>query len=490
MIPYRTINNGLKFCSLALIFALSSCSKDYLEVVPSGEPTIENFYKSPVDAEQALTAAYSPMREMYARENFGAANANDLVFGDIGTDDILKGGARVNDGPHLYEKEIYSLTTSNSAVEKLWQVNYKGVLYANLVLANVPSIEFEDEERKKDIIAEAHFLRAYYYFDLVNTFGGVPIIDTPLEPGEYNVARSSTEETYRFIEEDLKKAISELPSRFDNGAEFLGHADIGAALGLMMRVALYQNKMDQVKTYGEQLIELPYVLADYATIFEPSGEWNTGSIFEINFSSNSDKLGTLIPRMIGARKKGGVGFSQIKEDLRNEFEPNDPRFDASFYNVPGGYGTEWYIKKYSITPFSENPKPSVGGNGNSGNNIRILRLSDAYLMYAEAIYNTDPTTAINYVNKVRQRARGDNDASVVPDLDGSLNGQALLDAIYHERRVELAGEGFRYHDLIRTDRAEALLGPLGFKKGLHEIMPIPLSQIDLSQGVLVQNPGY
>ncbi|WP_139062132.1 RagB/SusD family nutrient uptake outer membrane protein [Ochrovirga pacifica] len=465
----------------------TSCTDEYLEISAYGTPVESSFYKTPEDAEQALNAAYSPTREMYGKENFWAGFSTDICFGDAGTDDMLKGGANPADNIHLFEKENYNITSSNVAVSRIWQVNYKGILYANLVLKHIPAIEFTDEERKKEILAEAYFLRAYYFFDLVNTYGGVPIVDKPLKVGEFNLPRATKEETYAFIEEDLKKAIADLPSRFNKGTDYLGHADKGAALGLMMRVSLYQNKMNQVKTYGEQFLTLPYTLPEYDKIFKQEGEWNSGSVYEINFATNTSNVGTSIPRYLTVRSEKGYGFMQIKEDLRNEFEPNDPRFDASFYNVPGGYGTEWYNKKYSWAPHSDYAFPTVGGINNSANNIKVIRLSDVFLMYAEAIYDTDPLTAIEYVNKVRRRARGNELPTVVPDLPLTLSGQALLDAIYHERRVELAGEGFRYHDLIRTGRAEAILGPLGFQAGKHEVMPLPFDQIQLSQGVLEQN---
>ncbi|NJB82152.1 RagB/SusD family nutrient uptake outer membrane protein [Wenyingzhuangia aestuarii] len=486
---YSKLIKTIKYSSIVLLAGLTSCNDDYLEVGAYGTPLLENFYETPTDAEQGLNAAYSPMREMYGVENFLASNSNDFLFGDIGTDDILKGGARVNDGPQLFEKETYTLQTSNNSIRAVWDVSYKGVLYANLVLQKVPPITFDDPDQKKQILAEARFLRAYYYFDLVNSFGGVPLIDEPLEPGKYAVPRATEAAIYTFIEDDLKIAIQDLPSRFTKGAEYLGHADKGAALGLMMRVSLYQNKMSQVQTYGEQFLLLPgYELeADFGTIFNPEGEWGTGSVFEINYASNTSKLGSRLTHMMTPRSKGGIGFGQIKEDLRNEFEPNDPRHDASFYNVTGGYGTEWFNRKYSWDPYSNYSKPNVGGAGNSDTNIRVLRLADVYLMYAEAIYDTDPATAVEYVNKVRTRARGTALPTVVPDLPLTLSGQPLLDAIYHERRVELAGEGLRYHDLIRTGRAAAILGGQGYQSNKNEIMPIPFNQVQLSQGVLTQN---
>ncbi|WP_366182433.1 RagB/SusD family nutrient uptake outer membrane protein [Flavobacterium ovatum] len=484
----NSIKKYLNYCTLILVAGVVSCADNYLEVDSYGAPVLENFYKTPLDAEQALNAAYSPMREMYGVENFWGVMGTDIIFGDIGTDDFIKGGNRLVDNLPLYQKETYDIPTSNIAIEQIWKVNYKGILYANLILEKVPSIEFTNANRKKEIIAEAHFLRAYYFFDLVNTFGGVPLVDKVLAAGEYNIPRSTKSEIYAFIEAELQKTIADLPSRFSKDLSYLGHADKGAAIGLMMRVSLYQNKMGQVKTYGEQLFLIPqYELVEYKTIFEPEGEWNSGSIFEINFSSNTSVLGTGITQRISPKSKKGGGFMQAKEGLRNEFEPNDPRYLATFYNVSGGYGTGWYVKKYSWAPFSNNPSPTIGGNNNSANNIRVIRLADAYLMYAEAIYNIDPVTSVKYVNKVRTRARGAQPLTVVPDLPETLNGQALLDAIYHERRVELAGEGFRYQDLLRTNRVDAILVPLGFVKGKHEVMPIPYSQVTLSKGILKQN---
>ena len=486
---YNNIQRYIKYGLPAIMIAIVSCT-DELDSEAYGEPVLENFYTNPVQAEQALVAAYSSMSER-AGSNFWGTMGNDVIFGEIGTDDFIKGGRTAENNTPLLERDTWTISTSSQIIEQMWKVNYKGILFTNLVIENVPNIDFDDEERKKEILAEAHFLRAFYYFDLVNSFGGVPIIDKPLSIGEFNVPRSTKEESYTFIEDDLKIAIADLPSRLNRDANYTGRADKGAALGMMMRVLLYQNKMAQIETYGNQLFALGFQLTpDYTTIFQPEGEWNSGSLFEINFSSDASILGTGIPRRVNPNSNKGGGFVQAREDLRNEYEENDPRFDATLFFKDANYGTDWYVRKYSWAPYSNYELPAIGGNNNSANNIRIIRLSDAYLMYAEAIYNSDPTTAIEYVNKVRTRARGTAAATVVPDLPNSLTGQDLLDAIYHERRVELAGEGFRFHDLVRTDRAGALLSPYGFTQGTNEIMPLPINEITLSNGVLTQNPNY
>ncbi|NIJ43909.1 hypothetical protein FHR24_000348 [Wenyingzhuangia heitensis] len=476
---------------IVLLLTVTSCSDDYLDVDAYGKPVTENFYKTPEDMDQALGAAYYPMSEQYT--SYQQVWSSDLFMGDIGTDDHLKGGLKLGDVPFLLQKQQFNLTPSNPYLEARWRIQFNGILYANLILDKIDAVEFDDAERKKELKAEAYFLRAYYYFYLVNFYGGVPLYDTALSFDEVNLARATEEETYAFIEEDLKKAIQDLPSRFDKGSEYLGHADKGAALGLMMRVSLYQNKMDQVKTYGEQLFMIPYDLVDLTSIFQPEGEWNTESIFEINYSSNTSKLGTSVPKQMMPRtpEDKGFGFSQIKEDLINAYETGDPRLDAYYYSISDSsiYGTGWYNRKYSWAPFSNYQKPTVGGLLNSEENVRVIRLADAYLMYAEAIYTTNPTTAIEYVNRVRTRARENGGAgNLIPaDLPLTLTGDTLRDAIYKERRLELAGEGLRFYDLLRTGRASTVLSGLGFQSGKNEVMPIPYSQIQLSKGVLTQN---
>jgi hypothetical protein len=252
--------------------------------------------------------------------------------------------------------------------------------------------------------------------------------------------------------------------------------------------------MQKVKSTAEQIFAITQygLTPNFADIFQPTGEWNNESIWEISAGSFADNRGSLMARFISPRNRGGVGFGQIKNDLRAAFAANDPRLNASFYNVTGNpYGTNWYNRKYSYAPFSNYQRATVGAAVPNGpHNFRVVRLADIFLLYAEAVHTSDPLLAIDYVNRIRRRARGNNPSTVVPDLPSNLTGQSLLNAIYLERRLELAGEGHRFFDLIRTGRAASVLGPLGFKTGIHERMPIPELQISLSNGVLVQNNGY
>ncbi|PWJ58019.1 putative outer membrane starch-binding protein [Dyadobacter jejuensis] len=477
---------------LGATFLTMVACEEKLDLTPYGQPVEQTFYKTEQDAIQAINAAYYPLREI------GQGWRNDLVVGDIGTDDAIKGGVNVEDNGGLLEKETYRLTSANATLALRWKANYQGIYYANIVLDKVPSIDMS-EDLKKRILGEAHFLRAFYHFDLVKLYGGVPLGDKIL-PIDGKFAKASKEEIYAFVEAEFNLAKENLPLKSKNVGVNKGRADKGAAIGMMVRVSAYLNKMDKVRQYAEELFALnEYSLdPDFGAIYQPTGEWGPGSIFEINYYPSNDPgwlqgQGNLTATAAGPRTIGGWGFGQLKQDLLDEFETGDPRKEASTYLVGGqAYGTGIFNRKYSYTPYSKYEYAKVGSIPTNGpHNYRILRLADVYLMYAEAQYALgNETVAREYVNKVRTRARGDQPASVLPNLAASVSGQDLIDAIYHERRVELAGEGLRYWDLIRTGRAEKVLGPLGFKKGLNEVFPLPIADIILSDGVLVQNPGY
>ena len=160
-----------------------------------------------------------------------------------------------------------------------------------------------------------------------------------------------------------------------------------------------------------------------------------------------------------------------------------------FTKAATGFDHDYYSKKYFVSR-SEHEEINIGDpNMNGEPNDRLIRYADLLLMHAEAAYyNGQELVALTSLNLVRERARRNAEAGVLPDV--TATGQALLDAILHERRVELGLEGHRFFDLVRQGRANEVLGPLGFQSGTHELFPIPQQQIDLSSGVLTQNPGY
>lgn len=494
------MKKGIYILGMLLILIGACKSDEFLDTTPYGVAvdTPGAFFRNQDDALLAINATYRNLRQRYA------AFAGDYGYGNIGTDDAWKGGGNPADNESLAQKENYTITPTIGEITDRWGQSYQGILNANKVLENVPGIDM-DEALKTRIIGEAYFLRAVYYMDLAKWFGGVPIYPKNLvTPAEYlDVPRSTEEETWAFVEENLLEALSRLPKKSEYEAADIGRATQGAALGFLVRANALQNDLPQVKQYSEQLFDLgEYSLAPtYKEIWQSTGENGPGSIFEVQFTEagqgwGSITLGSASGTAFGPRQGNdnyaGWGFVQARQELLDEFETDDPRLDHSLFFVPNQeYGpldadnNAYFGKKVAYAPFTDYPIPAVPTDGS--NNWRVLRLADIYLMYAESIYQSDPNTAMEYVNRIRQRAREGNNA-LLPDITG-LSGQVLLDAIYHERRVELNLEGLRFHDLIRTNR-KSILEQYGFQVGKNEKMPIPQAEIDNYGGRLPQNEGY
>ncbi len=367
---------------------------------------------------------------------------------------------------------------------------------------------------RQRILAEAKFLRAYYYFELVTMYGGVPLVDKVLAPSEYNQPRAAADAIWAFIEQDLQEAVAVLPRKSEYGAQDLGRATHGAALGLLTRAYLYQSKWMEAQAAAEELVGSgEYSLAeDFHRIFRKAGENGPGSIFEIQRSPlgggywgdvNGANEGNLTNIYQIARGTfGGWGFNIPTQDFVDAFEPGDPRLKSTvfmegdtmgdrgvFTKSATGQDHDYYAKKYFVSR-SEHESINIGDplmNGES--NDRIIRYSDLLLMHAEAAYhNGQEDVARASLNAVRERARRHAAPGVLPDVTAS--GPALLEAIYHERRVELGLEGLRFFDVVRQGRGPEVFGPLGFMSGRHEVFAIPDQQIALSNGILTQNPGY
>lgn len=471
-----------------LILSLNSCSEDSLDLEPYGVGLTKNFYKTPEDVTLAINGAYFPMKRTC--DVFDG----DYGIASVGTDEVMKGGSSASDQPALTQIETYNVDGNNPSLYTRWTQNYQGIFYVNTFFENVDNVEGVDEDLKNRLLGEAYFLRAYYYFDLVKLFGDVPLMLNTLQVDEFNTqTKNPASEIYAQVIKDFETAIPLLPNKSEYAASDMGRATKGAAIGMLVRVSAYLKNMQDVKKYAEDLFALnEYTIegVPYASIFQPEGENGANSIFEVQFHSSEDNgwrkgQGNLIATAFGPRAnslgRGGWGFNQAKQELLDEFETGDPRKDATFYEVPEQpYGSGWFIRKYSYAPYSNYQFPAVGGASNGPHNWRVLRLADVYLMYAEATYALgDEDTAREYVNKVRARARGENN-DILPDVANTVTGQNLLDAIYHERRVELAVEGLRRYDIIRQDLATDILAPKGFAVGTDEIFPVPQSEIDLN----------
>jgi tetratricopeptide (TPR) repeat protein len=350
-----------------------------------------------------------------------------------------------------------------------------------------------------------------FYFNLVRAYGDVPKITTTNPP--LQIGRSPKAEIYNeIIFPDLEFAAANLPEKSAYAAEDLGRATRGAAKALLAQVYLFEGDFQQAEKYALEVIQSgEYMLdPDFGYEFSVAGEHGTGSVFEIsaipaaNFQLGGNQAGET--QGIRGTPNRGWGFNRPSYDLITFFEEGDPRLDATVV-FPGDTLDGTPIIGDSSTPdttYTDNTEteireietynqkiytPGSTTEESWGHNVRVIRYAEVLLIAAEALNeNGKQQQALEYLNRVRERARGGN-PDVLPDIT-TTNQQVLRQAVYQERRAELALEGQRFFDLVRTGRAVEVLGPLGFEEGKHELLPIPQSEIDLSQGALEQTPGW
>jgi len=478
--------------SIVLLLSLGAC-EDFLEKKPLGELTSANFFETEEHAIWSTNATYNILRDWEVH-----------IFSYIGLTDIISDdadkGSTPNDANFLLEIDNFTFDAGNIAFLTVWSGYYRGINRANLAINNIPGIDM-DEDLKERLIGENKFLRAYFNFKMVRWFGDIPLITAPLSPGEfYSQTRNSSEEVYAQIIQDLEDAAAALPASYP--AAELGRVTSGAANGLLAKVYLTRGNFQQAEEYALRVINSgQYALfPDYAKLFRREGENSEESLFEVqSVALETGNAGSQYNQVQGVRgvPNLGWGFNRPSDDLVRAYESGDPRRDATILFVgevlPDGSDivqdnpnivNERYSQKAWVP---EHP----GNLGNGPGNIRILRYADLLLMAAEALNeNGQPQQALQYLNQVRERARGGN-PNVLPDVTTTDQAE-LRRRIWQERRVELALEQHRWFDLQRQGRAAEVMQGVGkdYVEGKHELLPIPLSEIELSGGLLEQNPGY
>lgn len=489
---YKYIKNTAAIALTVALVSQTGCKKSFLEVPPQAQQPGQQFWATQQDATEAVNAMYGNLRswEMVAFA--------PIAIESMGSDEVEKGSSP-GDATFMNNFDNFTHTSTEGQVNDFWLGQYRSINLANQVIDNIPGITM-DATLKNRYIAEAKFIRAYSYFRLVRAFGGVPLrLRLPQTPEEYNLPRSSKEEVYAAIEQDLTDAAAVLPQTY--GPADVGRATKGAALSLHAKAAMYQQKWAQVLALTNQVIGMGYSLfPDFEAQFRVPNENNQESIFEIQaqkLPSIPGASNSQYSQVQGVRgiNWGGWGFHVPTIELVNAFEADDPRRDATII-----FRGETTPQGDVVPPTGDNPRynqksyvPSTywqsGFTEGADQNIRVIRFAEVLLMNAEAANElNNPTQAKLSLNKVRERARGGNPA-ILPDI--TTNDQAQLrTAIWHERRVELAMEFDRFFDVIRQGRGAQVFGPKGFQAGKNELMPIPQNQIDLSAGVLTQNPGY
>ncbi len=566
---YILLFNGIVLLSAGML--VTSC----LDQDVNGVATDENYYETRYQMQTALNAAFDVLQsdDYWDQEwRFGEGMSDNVVCRDesLSTD----AGQLV----------MFRFTTSNTWILSRWQVNYKGIHRANQVIANMDRVEITNDQvttfsAVRYIYAQAKFLRAFYYFNLVKSFGGVPIRPEVEDVNGLVVPRSSKDECYAYIEKDLREAAIMLPTAYQDRID-LGKITVGACVALLMKVLMYEStpgveseSWEKMKRMGDYMVggatmtmgemiewegtddeweelrcklwfkpksmmteselsnydtpestlqglsqtySLEYKDYDnkdlnggdkWAYIYQwySEGEYCKGSVWEVVFKESAD--GTT-----GDTNEGSglnfffedtyvmYGLAAIQEDIfgtdiRNQYFLHHQEVGPDGYAWQGGEGRylslKWYTPKADMPLF----------DGDTGQNRRMIRYVEVKLMYAEALNECgDREGALTQLNDCKAQVNTINSST---QLYTAGSYATIRDEIYDERRKELCFEFDRYYDLVRSNRAATAMHTYGttgsgatnrrglfWTVGKHELLPIPQTEIDVSNGVVEQNPGY
>jgi len=484
---------------------VTSCGEDFLEKTDPTRLVSDNFYQTEAQVEQALNGVYSQLQDIIR---------NQWQYTEFITDNTtldFNVGNR-GQGPALEALEFWQINPSTSNINNLYNSIYQAMVNINTTLSKLESATF-DEGAVQQFEGQLKFIRAYYYFHLVQYFGEVIIITEPLEtPSEaWDYARQPVDDVYALVESDLMDAIAALPESYD--ASETGRVTKGAAMSLLGKVYLTRKQYTEAIDMLTPVLSMGYsLLPNYNDVFEPTNKNHAESIFDVQFQGgndlgeSSDFIYTFAPResngaVIDFPGQNGGGWNIPTLDIIASYEEGDLRKEVSlkegYTDLDGAWVPIPFINKY-------NHPHTI--RGRTDDNWPVLRYADVLLMLAEAINEASgPDGAYTYLNQVRTRAGLD-------PLDG-LDKDAFRTAVLHERRIELAFENHRWFDLKRTKTPEELaaflnaygakersnpttsrggipFSPADFVFEPHEaLFPIPADQIIIN-GDLTQNPNY
>lgn len=471
--------------SFALSFFVISCKKDFIELTPISTASVEAVYKTDKDFQDAVLGVYTVLRNQY--QDF-------WIFGDLRADDSWH--ALGNDA-FLVSVNTFSMNSSSSLMINSWRNYYSMVNRANLILARVADADPAVVKNKDRHIAEARFLRAMAYFDLVRIWGDVPMTTSPIGIDEgYKLAREKVAKIYNdVIIPDLLFAESKLTVKYSGGD--VGRATKGAAMSILSRVYMTIKDFQKAEAKLQEVTTMGYALLNnYADLFDYSkDEHYSEYIFDIEYQDGGLGLGSgysnkFLPKSAGSagdlfyNVKGGAGEQNTPTvEFMNAFDPNDKRRDITvargYYDNTGAF--KGFLQIATFTKKYLAPTPAIN---DSKVNWKVIRYADVLLMYAEALNEIGKTQqAIPYINMIRKRAG-------LPEYT-TLTKEEAREKIYSERRFELGMEGVRWFDLVRTGTVLTVMAPFGLKPHMT-VFPIPLIEIQIinNPSVLPQNPGY
>ena len=514
----------MKKIAISLIVAalvLPACSTDFLEVEPTTIIPEEDSYKTENDIVKALMAAYAPLQTLdFCTSDFttvGEYHPYQFISDILADDYNAVGGSGPGDCPYLQLMFDYRLTPEQSLIA-LWQNIYRGIYRSNIVVNRIGDVEGISEADGDRIVAEARFLRAFYYHILWKFWGAVPYysVNPDGKDMSYIVPQISEDELYNKIMEDLDWCTE--GGRLPEAVTLTQVGRVNRFGAYMLRADVVMLKKDESR-YGSVLAQLQEIISsniyaltpDFESIWADAGEWNCESIWEINYADNPSNRswddifapgGTIYPTFIspdsykgGRFTREGYGFGPVSPALKAAYEKDDLRRDASImdFNTDAMAGESYNQRQGDTGLFNKKYIGRVDGYSNYigsdspelnfRNNLRVYRYSETLLRAAELLVRTggNATAADAYLNMVRARAFG-----VPAEELGDRARTATLDNLLEEYRLEFAMEGHRFFDLVRFDKAEEVLGAKGYT-ARKRYLPIPQNEIDRSEGTIKQN---
>ncbi|TRX11294.1 RagB/SusD family nutrient uptake outer membrane protein [Flavobacterium gawalongense] len=471
-------------------YFVSGCSSDYLDVDQTESISTKDIalFNNDQGAATFVTAIYSKFLD------WNMTSFSWIGLSSIASDDADKGSSPGDTGSDKDVMDALTYNASSPSTSEIFAANYEGINRCNQALNIIPQLDQANASLRARLLGEAKFLRAFMYFTLVKTYGGVPIVDHLPNPSSdedriMQLTRKTSAEVYALIESDLADAIAALPNKSEYAVSEKGRASKGAAYALLAKVNLYQKNWQKVVD-NCNLITGYAIVSDYASMFRLAGENDAESIFEIQGTGSTPAKGISgYSATQGARGAGGWGwgFNTPSQSLVNAYEAGDARKNATIIFA----GTTLYDGRVVPTTV-ENPRYNYKAYSSAYTdawetdvNIKYLRYAEVLLMKAEALNELNQTSAaIPLLNQIRTRA-GLGNTTAVSQADVRI-------AIWKERRVEMAFEHDRFFDLVRTGQAVAAFAIDGktFVAGKHELFPLPQSFITQSNGLSAQNPGY
>ena len=456
--------------SVITLLWVASCN--FLDETPEDFLSPANFYTTTNDAVAAVNAVYDQLGYYGNLWQLGERPSDNLQDGPVSRDVSL-------------ELHTFTWNSATGIFGSIWQQIYISINRANTVLEQLPSIDM-DETLKNRLMAEARFLRALNYFDLVRNFGGVPIITASTAGFENLFTERDTEAAvYELVIQDLQEAENVLPVTYT--ANETGRATRGAAKALLARVLLYVGDYAGAAQKAKEVIDLGvYDLFDAVEdLWQVSNENGIEHIFSVQYLAGVQGSGFSSSFAIRGGEPPLTGFSTaiVRQELLDSFAPSDERRTVSVlesYTFPDGTTKTYEPHVWKF--YDETAVDPTDGN----TNWPVMRYAEVLLIYAEALNesNNGPTqAAYDAINEVRNRAG-------VDDLPDGMNQTQFREAVLQERRWELCFEGHRYYDLKRMDQLGPAMAAVGITvEDKHLMYPIPLREIDANPN-LGQNIGY